>query len=334
MTAHAEGAARTRRSRGAWGALAAALLLRAFPARAIDPNAGTSAGTFLKLGTGNPRALALGRAYVALAEGVDALTWNPAGIATAEQRTIAYSKQSWFQDYGGNYFGYVQPVGRTVWGANFAYMSVTGFDARDENGIPLDGSNIIVRDSFATIAVARSFFLEKFNIGAAVRGVREDNAGTSYQNIVGDVGVLFKPNPRFSLGGALQNFFGNKASVVQTERVGAAFSPNSFFTFSGEVSKDSDNSARPGLGIEFTLPQEVLEVGSFSLRVGFFNQDNPGQSFDESLKKLGLDHASGVSFGCGLYSSHILGYGLGLDYSFVPYGALGSANQISLKLSF
>lgn len=306
----------------------------AAPARAIDASAGTGGASFMKIGTGNPRAQALGNAYVALAEGVDALTWNPAGIAVAQQRAIVYSNQSWLQGYGGHYIGYVQPTGRTVWGANLASLSVDGFEARDSQGIPVDNSNIVARDAFATVGLARSFFLERFFLGGAVRGIQEDDAGTKYQSVVGDLGVLFRPSPRFALGAAVQNVFGDKTNVAQTQRYGAAFTPSSFLTVSLEVSKESDNQARVGAGLEISLPQELLSVGEFSLRLGMFNQDNSGPGTDETLKHLGLDKTNGFSFGVGLYSPQILGYGVGLDYSLVPFGALGVANQIAVKLTF
>jgi len=41
-----------------------------------------------------------------------------------------------------------------------------------------------------------------------------------------------------------------------------------------------------------------------------------------------------MSFGIGLYTSQAFGYGLGLDYAFAPYGALGSVDQFTLKLKF
>jgi hypothetical protein len=35
-----------------------------------------------------------------------------------------------------------------------------------------------------------------------------------------------------------------------------------------------------------------------------------------------------------LYTSQAFGYGLGLDYAMVPFGALGTVDQISLKVKF
>ena len=50
---------------------------------AIHENAGTDAAAFLKIDAGSPRAQALGNAYVSIADGPEALFWNPAGAASA-----------------------------------------------------------------------------------------------------------------------------------------------------------------------------------------------------------------------------------------------------------
>src|SRR5437870_4781354 len=97
-------------------ALAALLLAFASPARAIDAAAGTGGAQFLKIGQGSARAMALGGAYAALAEGSDAMTWNPAGLAQTQQREVAFSYLRYVQGLDSPvYLGYAQPMGRTAW---------------------------------------------------------------------------------------------------------------------------------------------------------------------------------------------------------------------------
>src|SRR5688572_29956939 len=116
--------------------LAALVLLGASPARAIDPRAGTGGATFMKIGIGGARAMALGRSFAALGEGVDALPYNPAGLALAQQKEVSYSYLRYVQEISAPfYMAYAHPLGRTVIGANLAYINVDGFDVRDTNGI-------------------------------------------------------------------------------------------------------------------------------------------------------------------------------------------------------
>lgn len=316
-------------------ALALALALSARPARALDSAAGTSGAQFLKLGQGSARAMALGGAYVALAEGSDAMTWNPAGLAATQQREFAFSYLRSVQGLDSPlYLGYAQPMGRTTWGANFGYMSDNGFDVRDANGVPQQNANVNVRDGYGAVGLARSFWYEKLFLGASLREIHEDIAGAARDTLAADFGAMLKPTNMLSIGFAVQNFGANAADVARVTRGGAALRLNDFATVSGELSKTSDGGAQLAVGGEFQLPEEYLDFGQLTMRIGYKNVDSYGQSFGGTLKTLKMDQTSGLSFGFGVYTSQAFGYGLSMDYAFVPYGALGTVDQLSFKLKF
>lgn len=316
-------------------ALLVVLLALASSARAADSRTGTSGANFLKIGQGSARAMAMGRSYVALAEGADALTWNPAGLAVTQQRELGFSYLRYVQDVDAPiYLGYAHPMGRTTWGANLSYVSVSGFDVRDANGVPQDNSSVGVRDGFASVALARSFWYEKLFLGGALRVVHEDIASNVKDTVVGDFGAILKPNSTLSLGFALQNFGSGAGNVARITRGGAGVRLGDFVTVGLELNKATDASAKIGIGGEFQLPEEYLDVGQLSFRLGYQSADSLGQSYDDTLKSLRLDRASGLSFGFGMYTSQAFGYGVSLDYAFVPYGALGTVDQITVKLKF
>lgn len=321
-----------------WGgtALLAAAMLCAAPARALDPAAGTSGASFMKMGLGSARALALGRAYVALAEGVDAITWNPAGLALAQQREAVYSYYRYVQEIDSPmYMGYAHPFGRTVWGANMAYLSVDGFDARDELGRPRDTSSVRVQDGFGTIGLARSFWYEKVFLGASMRGIHEDNNGTLHDVLVGDFGALLKPNSIVTFGFSSQNMGAGATRIAPVTRFGAAAKVMELITLSGEFNKASDSAPRIGLGAEFALPEDMIQVGQLSLRAGYYNADDLGAVLERERSFLyPLIGSPRLSFGIGLYSSQAFGYGVAFDYSLISLGALGTADQLSLKVRF
>ncbi|NNN05243.1 MAG: hypothetical protein HKL90_05025 [Elusimicrobia bacterium] len=310
-------------------------LAAAGPARAISSGAGTSGANFLEIGQGSARAMALSGAYVALAEGSDALTWNPAGLAATQQREFAFSYLSYVQGLQSPvYMAYAQPMGRTAWGVNAGYMSEGGFDVRDQNGIPQQNTSALVRDGYATFGVARSFFYEKLYLGASLRGIHQEIVGAAYNTVSADAGAILHATNALTFGLALQNFGPPTSDVAHTVRGGAALRHNDFFTTTMELRNASDTGTQFAIGEEFSLPEEYLDVGQLSLRVGYQTVDSYGQSFNSTLKTLYLDQTSGVSFGFGLYTSEAFGYGLSLDYAFVPYGALGTVDQLSFKLKF
>jgi hypothetical protein len=321
-------------------ALAAVLLAfaaAAAPAFATDSGAGTSGAQFLQLGQGSARAQALGGAFVAMAEGADAMTTNPAGLAATQQREFAFSYLRYVQGLSAPiYMGYAQPMGRTTIGGNLGYLSdsLGSGDVRDSNGVPQQASNVNVHDGYGAIGLARSFWYEKLFLGASVRGISEYIAGSEHNTLAMDFGAILRPTNSLSLGFAMQNFGASTTDVARVTRGGAALRVNDFVTLSGELSDASDSGAHFAIGGEFQLPEEYLDFGQLTMRIGYRNVDSYGQSFDSTLKTLHMDQTSGMSFGFGVYTSQAFGYGLSLDYAFVPYGALGTVDQISFKVKF
>lgn len=314
-------------------ALAAAL---AGPAWAIDPAAGTGGAPFLKMGFGSARATSLGRAFTAIAEGTESLAWNPAGLALTQQREASYSYLRYVQGVDAPlYLAYAHPLGRTVFGANVAYMSLDGFDVRDANGVPLDETGVQVRNGFGTFSMSRSFWYEKVFLGGSLKAVMEDNAGDRQTNLVGDFGVILKPNQTISFGFATQNFGGNQSQVARVTRGGFGLRVLELLQLSMDVHKHSDSAARLGMGMEFTLPEDLIEVGQIAVRFGYYNTDEQGKILEENRHMFHpLVGAQGLSFGLGVYSTQAFGYGIGFDYALVPMGALGTVDQLTIKVKF
>ena len=71
--------------------LLAVLLAAAAPARAIQTDVGAAAAQFLQIG-GGARSLGMGEAYTAVAEGPDAVYWNPAGLSRMTRPEATYAR--------------------------------------------------------------------------------------------------------------------------------------------------------------------------------------------------------------------------------------------------
>lgn len=316
-------------------AIFAVLLLAAPSLNAKENDIGTEAGVFMKIPMGAARAQALGNTGVSITEGTEALFVNPAGIASSQMRELSLAHLSWFQDYSANHVAYVHPFQTNKWvfGLNASYASVDDFDNRDSDGVPMY-DDIVVRHGYVSLALAREFFLERLLIGGSAKGILEDNYYKEYRKFVFDAGAILKIGRRLSVGFSSSNISGGK-EVVQLQRLGAAFRFSSYLTANVESKAYSDRDAVLAGGVEVTLPEELLQVGKVSLRVGYSPSDDLGKNRDDStLETLGMQEMSGWSFGFGLYSAQALGYGVGIDYTFVPSGALGKISQISVRFQF
>ncbi|HBL15187.1 MAG TPA: hypothetical protein DD417_00085 [Elusimicrobia bacterium] len=329
------------RTRRTAAVLAAALALGLFArgdAGATDPSAGTSGAAFMKIGIGSARALGLGRAYVALAEGTDAMNWNPAGLGTAQQREFSTSYLRYIQNIGQNYptyAAYAHPLGRTVLGANFGYLSVDGFEKRDDAGRLGNGADVRASYGFGTFSMARSFWYEKLFLGASLKAIHEDNDGTTHSTMVGDFGAMLKPNSYVTFGYASQNFGAGSDSVANVTRGGAAVRLLELLTVSAELANTSDGPTRLALGGEFMLPEDMLQFGQIYLRIGYHGTDDMGTVMEEDRHTLyPLVSSPKISFGLGLFTARAFGYGIAFDYALMSYGALGTADILTLKMKF
>ena len=273
-------------------------------ALAIHRNAGTSAGAFLKINAGAPRAQALGNAFVSIADGPEALFWNPAGAASATTREVQFTYLDYLQGYKARTLAYLQPIGKTIIGLTVNYMDMDNFDFRDEWGRLQPEVGVPVQNFVGSLSIARGFLEAKLRL----------------VNWLG-------------LGGAIVNI-GDKDEMPRGWRAGADLNTR-YFTISGEYMKYIDDKARYGVGLEVHIPEDLLQVARFDLRVGYYTRENTGINTKDSwVKKVGLEETSRVSFGFGIYSAELFGYGASIDYAATPFGALGTSQQIAISLQF
>lgn len=306
------------------------------PAMAIHKNAGTSAGAFLKIDAGAPRAQALGNAFVSVADGPEALFWNPAGSAAATTREIQFTYMDYLQGYKARTLAYLQPIGKTIIGLSVNYMDMKNFDFRDWQGRPNPEVGIPVQNFVGSLSIARGFINQKLQLGATAKYITErlDNGSghNHYDNVGFDVGAKLRLVNWLGLGGALVNI-GDRDEMPRGLRLGADLNTR-YFTISGEYMKYVDDKARYGVGLEIHIPEDLLQVARFDLRVGYYTRDNAGINEDSWVKEVGLEETSRVSFGFGIYSAELFGYGASLDYAVTPFGALGTSQQIAVSVQF
>jgi hypothetical protein len=89
-------------------ALIAWLLASAVPAAAIQTDVGTAAAEFLQIGAG-ARSLGMGEAYTAVADGPDAVYWNPAGLAQMARPEATYALTELPAGITHNFFAFAEP---------------------------------------------------------------------------------------------------------------------------------------------------------------------------------------------------------------------------------
>ena len=308
-----------------------------------DQRAGTSSGTFLRIGVG-ARAAALGESFVAVANDPSAIYWNPAGLASLQRSELQLSHIEWPADIRYEHATWVQPVQRLGGSVAFQFgVLTTEIDETTELQPYGTGRSFIYSDAVAGAAYARRW-TDKLLVGAGAKWVREDlgsDVGGPITNVVlVDIGSIYYLGfGSVRIATALSNFGaqfkpkdpnngGQWVSPITGEhrdydgfdpptvfRYGIAFEPienaQHRLTTTLEANQPSDNALVVKAGAEWSWNRRL------ALRSGYdFNADE--------FK---------LSAGAGLYAS-IGQTQLTVDYAYTQGDFLGAVNRLSMGLRF
>lgn len=151
---------------------------------------GTTASKFLSIGIG-PRANAMGGSFTAIANDASAMYWNPAGIATIDEKQVLFTQANWLVDINVNYVGLVLSAGTFgTFGVNATAMTMGEMEITTENYPEGTGQNFSAGSYAFGFAYARNL-TQNFMIGANFKYVREDIHQSKATGLAIDLGTLF-----------------------------------------------------------------------------------------------------------------------------------------------
>jgi len=239
----------------------------------LGQSEGVGAGAVFRDGV-DARALAMGGAFVAIADSYSASYWNPAGAANIDHTAVIglMNTNKFGQGINYNYVSGILVLPGFAVGGAFQGSSISGIEQFDANGnqVGTVDDNEMVFVGTGALSVA--------GIGAAGANVKLYNhslAGGSAQGFGFDVGVLLSGLGNLSVGLVAQDLGGTKVQWSNTPsnptdmvsavyRAGGAFTINNDegatlvtvaaqFDFGG-----AENVLR--LGAELTLPGTPIAV--------------------------------------------------------------------------
>lgn len=188
-----------------WSGLAHA---QAIPETGVNVSkVGTTAGEFLQIGVG-PRAMAMGGAFVAAADDISSLYWNPAGLAAMPGGEVFFSHSEWLADINFDYMGGAMRLGNlgTV-GASITFLSMPDMVVRTEERQEGTGETFDAAD----LAVGLSYGLavtDRFSVGFTGKFVQQRIWHSSASGFAVDIGTRFRTNfvGGLTIGASLYNF--------------------------------------------------------------------------------------------------------------------------------
>lgn len=286
---------------------------------AIAATAAQESAAFLKIGVG-ARPLGMGGAYTAIADDINALTWNPGGLATLPSREMGFMHSEMAAQTHYDFAGFAQPFKFGTVGVSGRYLSQGALDGRDANGKPLGGFS--ASDEAVDFAYA-SRLSQALSIGGAVRYIRStiaDASATTYAMDFGGVYSAQRMGPGVpKIGLAVQNigpglqFLDERDPLPLTVSLGLGYLLPSGVTFAMDFRRLPDSQAS-----EVALGTEYMLLPAFALRAGYDNAAGP-QASAAAVNIRGLTGGFGIK-----------PFGYSVDYSITPFGDFGYSQRLSV----
>jgi long-subunit fatty acid transport protein len=328
-----------------FAALALALGLGLSPARPAraqfvigQQRAGTSSGTFLKIGVG-ARATGLGEAFVAVANDPTAIYWNPAGLASMQRQELSISHLDWPADVNYEHLAYVMPVRRLGGALAFQVgMLTTRIDETSELQPFGTGRSFVYSDAVFGAAYARRW-TDKLLIGAGLKYMHEDLGtdvgGPSTSAMLFDVGSIFYLGlGSVRIATSLSNFGSQlrpKGTYVSpysglTRSYDSFDSPTMFrYGFAFEAIERA--SQRLTYSLEIDQPADNQQVIKSGLEWGWHRMFALRGGYNFNADALKFSAGAGFTGGIGPLSGTV-------DYAYTDGGPLGAVNRLSLGVRF
>src|SRR3989339_669335 len=263
--------------------------------------AGTTAASFLKIDTG-ARPVGMGGAFCGIADDVNTIQYNPAGLVQIKLKEIGLTHIEWIEKTRSELIGYAHPINESLTlGLMLNYLYTDGLIERDIFGNE-SGKTFSGNDGVATFAVAVKL-LDNISTGLNLKIIRETVKTKNDIAYAADIGFLYTMS-KLQLGAVVQNFgtkiklYENSFSLPLNYKFGMGYEFIKNAKAGVDVNIPIDNKTDIRIGGEYWIANII------ALRTGYkFNHD----------KNTGI----GISVGAGFELNNYR-----IDYSFLPYGDL------------
>lgn len=167
---------------------------------------GTAGVQFLKLGV-DARAIGMGEAYVAVADDISSVHWNPAGLSLKEENQLLISHTNWVADIMHEYVAvsYVDDeLGTFALSGSFLHMP--DMDETTEEFFGKTGRKFGAGDIAIGLTYS-SMLTEQFSYGVTARYIHEELEEEKVDGMSVDIGTLYNTGfKNITIGMAVRNF--------------------------------------------------------------------------------------------------------------------------------
>ena len=298
----------------------------------IHDGAGTTGAAFLKV-EGGSRPVGMGGAFAGLANDINTIFWNPAGLTAVHDQELTAMQHFSFADISNQSIGYAQRTGRFVWGASFL-GSFTEIERRQ--GPTKDPDGTVTVGGFATGLSIAYPLGTAISIGGTAKVISEQLDIQNAYGAAADVGLILRLlDNHLGIGVAVQNVgvLDGGENLPMAVRVGFAYRTWEELAADAEASMPKREvwafvadghlpliDANPSfhVGAERWFYDSV--AARIGYRIGLNENPSDGLSLGVGVRRSGEDALANIDFQ--------------FDYAFVPDAYLGNAHRVSFITRF
>ena len=279
------------------------------------------ASVFLKIAPGAAGS-GSGGARTASAGDLGALYYNPAGLGSIRGTQIGGGHLDWLGGMSFNYAAGALRFKDGVMGISATFLGYGDMDGRDESGE--ESGNFGVGDFALQVSYGREG-KEGLSLGGGVKYIKQSIGEDTAAGFAADMGILKKMGGKLSLGMSLRNlgpsmkFISEEYSLPLTLSLGGGYEIGGMRLALDGIWGVNDKSFKLSFGTEY-LPADFITLrGGYLLKLA--EGTGPVSGGEGNFGGLG----GGIGFSALNYS---------IDYSYEPFGELGSAQRFSITGRF
>jgi len=282
-------------------------------------DAGTCGAQFLKIGIG-AKPMGMCGAASAVSD-VNALYWNPAGVASLENREVLAQHTQWFMDTSIEFLGAAIPVGNKVIGFSFTYLKIDDFEERVK-----DTSKPISMFNASDSAVGITYAKKQGSVswGGTVKAIQSKIKDYKSNTVIAaDVGFQKEGMSIAGKPAALALILKDYGTKIKLNtkpdnlptviKLGMAMEVSPQIKVATDINLPRDNEVNLNIGLEYLLPVTAVK---FPLRFGY-----------KTLNDFDTVDGFSAGFGIGMGSYDF-------DFAWVPYGDFDNTYRLSLSGKF
>ena len=314
---------------------------------------GTTAASFLEISVGAP-AIAMGGAFVSLANDATALYWNPAGISRLGKYEAIINHTNWIAGTNFDYAGLVLPMGDFgSLGLSFTSLNMNDMKVRTVDQPEGTGEFFSAGDIAVGVSYAKNL-TERFSIGFTGKYIQQKIWHMSATALAFDIGTLFKTDllGGMTIGASISNFGSSmrldgrdaryfirvdNTKLGSTEQIPTDIEMDDWelpLTFQIGVSTNAINleDYKLILSADAIHPNNDFESVNVGGEFSFLNIISLRSGYQSLFLK---DSEGGLTLGIGVNSQMLFSEAIvKFDYAFKDFGRLQNIHTFSVGIQF